>query len=641
MPADDIRDERSPVFDERMARDALGIANLNALRIALYQVTGDESLAAMETEQLPLRGGALFQTVLADKHRAEVVEKAFEFLRSSINRPWPKPPAWDESQRLMQLFLGGPWSPSKLRIGYEELAFDDFPRDVQWSSVPKEDQLAGYFVVVIGAGLSGIAAAVQLKRLGIRFVVIDRQAGIGGTWYLNNYPEARVDVGSHSFQFTFEKRHPWTEYFASAGETQAYLDMIVDKYNVRSEMTLGTEVTSARWVESASLWQLTLVDDQGSERVIEANFVISASGLFSTPNAVPEIDGIETYSGRMFHTTGWDHDFDLEGKRIALIGNGSSGAQLMPSIARAAGSLTIFQRNPQWIGPMTNYRAPVPAALHWLMDSFPYYWNWSRFSDVVAGLTFQDLHAFDPDWQKAGGVISPRNDSFRAALTEYVTNELGNNPELLKKVLPAYPPMVRRLVVDNGWFKALLRGNVELVTEQIEHFVESGIVTSDGALREFDLVVMASGFKVSKYLWPVNWVGRGGATLESVWSKDGARAYLGMVMPRFPNLFMFYGPNGQARAISIYSWAECWARYAVQSIASLIESGRHAMEVRAEVFDGYNARLDEATAKLIWEMEGHSYYVNEHGRSGVNMPWEAETYHEMIVKPNLEDYEVS
>jgi 4-hydroxyacetophenone monooxygenase len=640
MDGDEVRHETTPAFDDRMAREALGIANLNSLRLALYQATGDPSLETMETAQLPLRGGALFQTVLAEKHREEVTEKAIDFLRASIDQPWAPPPSRAESIRLMQLFLSEPWPESKLRLGYEELAFEDFPRDVSWSSSSSADH-RDCFVVVIGAGLSGIAAAVQLKRLGIRFVVVDRQAGIGGTWFLNHYPDARVDVGSHLFQFTFEKRHPWTEFFASAGETQAYLDTIVDKHGVRAEMRLGTEVTQALWNDSKNMWQLTLVGANDAEQHLEANFVISASGLFSTPNAVPDIDGIEAYKGRMFHTTGWDHDYDLQGKRVAIIGNGSSGAQLMPAIARTAGSLTVYQRNPQWIGPMTNYRAPVPEALHWLMENFPYYWNWSRLADVVAGLTFQDLHAFDPEWQKTGGTISPRNDSFRAALTEYVSNELQDKPELLGKVLPTFPPMVRRLVVDNGWYKALLRDNVELVTEPIDHFVETGIVTNDGRLREFDLVVMASGFKVSKYLWPVEWIGRDGATLEAVWNKDGARAYLGMVMPRFPNLFMFYGPNGQARAISIYSWAECWARYAVQSIVSLIESGRSTMEVREDVFDDYNARLDGATTKLIWEMEGRSYYVNEHGRSGVNMPWEAQDYHSMIFAPNLDDYELS
>jgi 4-hydroxyacetophenone monooxygenase len=251
------------------------------------------------------------------------------------------------------------------------------------------------------------------------------------------------------------------------------------------------------------------------------------------------------------------------------------------------------------------------------------------------------LQVHDRAWQAKGGVINERNDMMRKGLTEYVHKKVNGDPELIKKLVPTFAPLVRRLVVDNGFYDALMRDNVELVTEPIQTFTEDGILTKDGKHRPFDLVVLACGFQPTEYLWPVDYVGRNGATLDKTWAKDGARSYLGLVIPGYPNLFTLYGPNHQPRGgPSIHSFAEIWGRYALSLIKHMLENDLHSVEVRQSVYDEYNARLDEAVSKLIWEEEGRGYFVNKFGRQGVNMPWTSEQYHAMVMKPNLDDFDI-
>lgn len=633
-------DSRTTDFDATLARLAIESANINALRVVLYQLTGDEALAEMRLTKEPLRGGAYFTTGVGPEHHDEIKQRMFDYLRDNCGAPWPATPDDDETRHLIEVFVGQKWPENKLRFGAEELAMAQFPRDAQWHSKPDRAVLAQFLVVIIGAGLSGIAAGCQMKRLGIPFLLIDRQQKVGGTWHLNDYPQARVDVASNIFQYTFEKRYPWTEYFASAGETQGYLEGIVDKHGVRENLRLGVEVVAGSWDPAANRWQLVTRDGAGREEHLAANVVVSANGLFGTPNTRPEIAGLETYAGKIFHTTAWDHDFPVDGKRVALIGTGSSGAQLMPEVARRAEHLTVYQRNPQWISLSKNYRDRVPETNQWLMNHVPYYWNWARFADTAALMNYQDLQRIDREWQQAGGLVSERNDKFRQVLTDYIRDQVGDDPDLMSKCLPSYPPLVRRLVADNGWYEALRRPNVDLINTPIDTFTPEGIRTVDGEHRAFDGVILAVGFRVADYLFPVDYVGRDGADLKKAWSKDGARAFLGLMMPGFPNFLVFCGPNGQARSGTIYSWSECWSRYAAELIIHLIENDKSAFEVREDVFTEYNKRLDAEMEELIWNMPGRSYYVNSFGRQGVNMPWDGEVYHEMIVSPQLDDFEI-
>lgn len=624
--------------DDDFIRRAIDLSNLNALRLALFQVTGDEELAQMSVRKQAIRGGALFGYVVSEDDHALLKDKAFEYLRNGRHSV-PPPPSREQARRMMDLFSDEPVNDAEFGFGYEELAYEEFPRDVNWSAEPSPAVLAGYKVIVIGAGISGIAASIQLKRLGIPFCVLERQGDIGGTWLRNSYPEARVDTSSYLYQFKFEKNYPWPEFFSSRDETQKYLNHVATKHGVKDEMLFDREVIAARWDEPRALWVLTVRYADGAAEQMEANVVISGSGLFNQPN-LPDIPGIGDFKGPMFHTAQWDHSVDYHGKKVALIGTGSTGTQLAPALARDCESLAIYQRTPNWLNAMENYRASVQNETRWLFDTMPYYWNWYCYAAFFTGQQLQGLQTYDAEWQAKGGGVNERNDIVRANLIDYINTKLGDRPDLVEKVMPKHAPLVRRLVVDNGFYDTLRLDHVELVTENIEKITPTGIRCADKIEREFDIIVLGAGFKVTEYLWPVKYVGRDGATLAESWAKDGARAYLGITMPGFPNMFIFYGPNGQPRSGGFYSWAEIWARYSVGSIVEMIEKGHRSMEVRRDVFDDYNARMDEAGKALIWEAEGHSYYVNEHGRSAVNMPWTTTDYHAMVAKPDLGDYDV-
>jgi 4-hydroxyacetophenone monooxygenase len=628
--------------DDDFIRAAIDKANFNALRLALLQVTGDPDLAKMRTRRHAVRGGAMFMHVLSDEDVPALKEKAFAYLsKRKPGDPIPPPPSKAEAANLMNLFGDEPIRDNELDYDYEELAFEEFPRTAEWTSKkPSAEKINGFKIVVIGGGISGLAAAVQFKRLGLNFQVLERQRGLGGTWLLNSYPDVRVDTSSYLFQFKFVKNYPWREYFATAGETLKYLENVAELYKVKDHFHFNREVVRCEWDESTSEWELTVNHADGHTEIIRCNAVVSGSGLFATPNAQPNIKGYQNFKGPMFHTAHWDHSVDYRNKRVALLGTGSTGTQLAPAVAREAKSLTVYQRTPNWIMNMVGYRQPVDDHARYVFDEMPYYWNWYCYSSHVMSQQLQHLQDYDRDWQAKGGYISERNDKVRQALTEYIESKAEGVPSLLEKILPKHAPLVRRLVVDNGFYDMLRRDNVDLVTDRIETFTDKGIKTADGVEREFDMIILGTGFKVSQYFWPCKYIGRNGATLEDLWKKDGPRSYLGLTMPGFPNFFAFYGPNHQPRSGGFYSWGEIWARYTATAIIHLLENDKKSIECRQDVFDDYNVKLDAKAKTLLWEEEGHGYYVNEWGRSGVNVPWATADYHRMVSKPNFDDFEI-
>ena len=520
-------------IDDDFIRRALDHAHLNSLRVALFQQTGDPEVAAMKVETFSPAGTPFLAHVVAAEHHAQLKAKAFEYLSTRQTEVGP-PPTREQAFDLMGLFQGEAIDADVAGYGYEELAFDEFPREAHWHD-GRPDRAAELIVTVIGAGFSGILAGIQLQRLGIPFRIIERQTGIGGTWELNDYPEARVDITTFLYQYKFVKNYPWQSYFATRDELKSYIERVVDTFGIRDRIETDTRLTEARWIEASNVWALKIERADGTAETLRSNFVISASGLFSTPN-LPDIPGIADFGGRMFHTTAWDHGYDVTDRRVALIGTGSTGSQLMPELARRAADLKVFQRTPNWVTPIRGYHDQVSPEKRWLLDTMPYYSNWYCYSHHVAQMQSQNLHEIDPAWEAAGGRINEKNDKLRKGLTRYIRKKVGTRDDLYAKLVPSYAPMARRLVVDNGWYDALLRPNVELVTAGIDHFTRDGIVTRDGAVHEFDLVVLGAGFKVSQYLWPVDYVGRDDATLEDLWNRDGARGLSDDVPAGLPEL---------------------------------------------------------------------------------------------------------
>lgn len=635
-----VAERSAPASDlESQIRSAVDTSNTNALRMVLYQYTRDPELLDMALSDKPIRGGALMMKTVAESDLDLLKEKAVAALMDGPLKPIPAP-SREEARELLKIFAGRELNQAQLRFGVEQLGFDDFPREVSWSKRPSPEALSALRVLVIGGGISGIANAVQLKRLGIPFKVLERQEELGGVWQRNQYPEARVDVSSFVYQFTFEKNYPWPEFFASRNETKRYLKFVAEKHGIIDNFQFDTEVTAAVWDEARAVWVVTAKDKDGVVTEHVADFLITGTGLFANPKT-PDIAGIDTFRGKMFHTTLWDHDVDLRGKRVALIGTGSTGVQLTTALAKEAEHLTVFQRTANWIVGIDGYQAKVPPEARFLLDSLPFYWNWYCFSHFDAALQLQNAQAYDPEWQAKHGGVNESNDMLRKTITAYLHEKLGSRPDLVEKCTPNHAPMGRRLVVDNKFYDSLLLPNVELMTAGIERFTPDGIVGKDGIERKFDIVILGAGFHVERYLHPIEFKGREGLTLEQAWNKDGPRSYLGLTMPGFPNLFMTYGPQSQPRSGGFYSWAEIWAKYSVSAIVKTLESGHRSAEIRQDVFDDYNSRIDQAGKNLIWETEGAgSYFNNRFGRQQVHIPFRTEEYHSMVADVNMSEFEL-
>lgn len=637
-----IQENVRAIPDAAFIDRALDLADLNALRLALYQLTGDPELEHVELVAVPVRGGASTALVPAEPYRDLIKAKAKTVLLAGGAAELPPEATTDEELRRLMVLMGGGTELNDLEFVFhkEQYALNPFPRAASWTRDAGATQVpSGFRVGIIGTGFSGIAAAVQFEQLGIPYTIFEREDQAGGTWYRNTFPDARVDTSSFIYQFSFEKRYPWTEFFAPQDDVRGYLVHVAKKFGVYEHIEFGRDVEEAVFDESGNAWRLAFAD--GSREAV--NVLVAAAGLFATAKT-PDIPGIDSFEGELVHSLHWKGDIPVAGRRIAILGNGSTGVQVFPRVVKdGAAHVTVYQRTPQWISPLEGYKEAIPEELRWLLQSMPYYWNWYCYSMVRATFVQQDTQVIDPEWQANGGIVSERNDKLREILTAYIQSQLDGRPDLVAKVTPDYAPLARRLVVDNGWYRALRSDNAELVTEAIERITPTGIVSADGIEREFDLIVLATGFETEKYLWPMKVVGRNGAVLEDVWAAngDGPRAYLGMTVPGFPNLFIMYGPNSQPRAGSLVCWFEVWSQHAAQGVVTLIEEGAQRIEVKPEAFEQYQRDLDEAHKPLIWDKaspKGRNYYVNASGRQQVNSPFRIEDYRARFSRPFTEVY---
>jgi 4-hydroxyacetophenone monooxygenase len=328
---------------------------------------------------------------------------------------------------------------------------------------------------------------------------------------------------------------------------------------------------------------------------------------------------------------------------VAVIGNGASGMQLVPAIAGTAASITVLQRSPQWAAPFELLHVKVPEPLRWLSAEVPLYRLWYR---LRQGWTFNDrIHEAlqkDPDWEHPDRSVNAINDAHRRFFTRYVESELGDRPDLMEKVLPDYPPYGKRILLDNGWYRTLKRDDVELVTDSIARIEGNRVVTETGASYEVDVIACATGFDVVRFLAPIEITGRGGVRLHDVWDDDDARAFLGTAVPGFPNLLMVYGPNTQGgHGGSLIGTGEAQMHYIVSLLAQMVHNGIGAVEVKPEVYDDYNRKVDEAHEAMIWTHPGmETYYRNARGRVVVPIPWRVVDFWHMTRAADLDDYVV-
>lgn len=621
--------------DTAFIRRAVELADLNAVRVALFQHTGDPEL-----EALPMALN------LSPEQRELLISKAVAWLEKNAGPGMPPEPPEAELRTLMNLATKEQMGDLEFEARKDLPAFKDFPWTTSWTN-GKPQLPEGFHVVVIGSGFSGIAMGVQLELLGVPYTVLDKQPEPGGTWSVNRYPDIRVDTISITYEYSFEKNYPWSEYFGRGEEVRKYLDYISDKYGVKKNTKFKHTLESSTWNEDRGTWTVVASTPEGTA-TFEANFVINALGTFNNP-LFPNFEGMDTFTGQVIHPARWPENVDFTGKRVAVIGNGSTGVQMVWTIAteRGAAHVDVYQRTPQWISPRAGYGKPVEPEIRWLLDNFPGYWNWWRYMAIAALFGTHGFLIADEEHRANGGHWNPMSDKLRDDLTAYIKEQTGGRQDLIDRLIPDYAPFSRRPVVDNNWYKALTLDHVDLVTDPIVKFVPEGIVTEDGTVRPVDIVITATGFDVIKYLYPMKTTGKGGLDIHDFWSTDGPRAYLSMMVPNFPNMFMLYGPNSQplSGGTGLPIWYVIWSAYAASCMVKAIESGKSRVEVTLEAYERYNKDLDaEASKLLLLQDEGapdKNYYINEYGRMQVNAPWYGPEYHRLCTEINWDDLEIS
>lgn len=627
--------------DEEL-RDALEVADLPALLPALAHVTGDLSLLRPELRIDPLLMGE-DQGGLTPEQQADIRALALDTLIAfrdggSVAAPMPTGP---DLSTILQYMAGGSEIEDYLPMMREELALTADLRAPRWH---KDDVNPDkpFKVVIIGAGMSGIVAAYRLSEADVPYVVLDKNADVGGTWLENTYPGCRVDIPNHYYSYSFAQRADWPLYYSPQSELHAYFRQCVDEFGIRPNIRFNTEVSSVEYDDTSAMWTVCTVDADGNEGTIEANAVISAVGQLNRPQ-LPEIEGRESFAGPAFHSARWDHDVDLEGKRVGVIGTGCSAAQFAPIVAESAAELEIFQRTPNWQFPVPHYRQEVPAGFQYLLQHVPYYRQWYRFWLFwKSAELLRPMAEVDPDWPDMSTSVSEGNDLLREQLTEALLPQYEDRPDLLPKVVPQYPPAAKRIIVDDGaWAEMLHRDNVTLTTTRIDRIVPEGVVTDDGELHEFDVLLYGTGFQPSKFLTPMKVVGRGGVELHERWAGD-ARAYLGVTVPGFPNFFMLYGPNTNIVVNGSIIWfTECEVRYVMDCIKHILEGEHRALDVKDEVHDRYNEEIDAENLRMAWGVSTvNSWYKSESGRVAQNWPFPLLEYWKRTRQVDPDDYEL-
>jgi cation diffusion facilitator CzcD-associated flavoprotein CzcO len=474
-------------------------------------------------------------------------------------------------------------------------------------------------VVIVGAGFGGIAAAIELRRHGYTDVtVLERGPEIGGTWHYNSYPGCACDVPSHLYSFSFAQRRDWSRLCSPQEEILRYIQQVAREHGVADWVSTGVEVSSCAWDEDACRWTLTSADGQSWE----ADAVIIATGQLHQP-AAPRLEG--EFAGHAFHSARWDHDYDLRGKRVAVIGTGASAVQFVPQIAAQVKQLHVFQRTGNWFLPRRN--RPYPGWLKTIFRFIPGV-QWCRRRFIFWYAESLTLMIRNPrTWGRVGHLRS-------AAFMRWQLRD----PEVRRKAWPDYTFGCKRILFSSEYLPALQRPNVELVTEPIRGLSGNNVTTADGRQREIDCLIYGTGFRTTEFMFPMDVVGAGGRELKDLW-RDGAHAHLGVTVPGFPSLFFMYGPNTNTSGGSIILYEEIQAAYIRQALDRVRASGSAAIEVRPEVEAASDRELQARFRGTAWT-QCDSWYRENNGRVVANWPGYMFEYRERLQTLDPSEFEL-
>lgn len=649
-------------LSEREVREMLSGVPAPMLLLSLLHVTGDIGLLdknetrvgqfeapALMIKEEEEQGDPAKLAVAEEGVQEELIELLVDELTQTEHEPYASFVDDPETfQRMSRIAAGPVYNPDHLGLNQEQCGFapDELTLPVEGSS-PEWLNL-----VIVGAGMGGLDAAVKAADRGISYQVLEKESGIGGLWWTQRYPGVAVDTPTSMYSLSWHITPEWTRYYPSGAEYCEYLNDIADTYGIREHVQCNSEVIRMEWLEDDQVWELTVLSTTDhSSRTLRAATVLTAAGNLCRP-LYPRIEGIDSFEGDSVHTGRW-RDVELEGRRVAVVGVGAAGVQIVSDLAPRVDSLTVFQRQAHWVLPNNVGDGDVSDTERWLRRHLPYYTNWQRLGgNVRLNLVTFDMNQWDEDWvAQHENSCNAVNADMRAWSLRYIHDCFGEGSKLAEKLTPDFPFGAKRPVRDpddfvpGGYYWAFAQPHVELVTSPIARVVPEGIVTADGDVIELDVIVWATGMTLDN-LVTVDVIGRAGVELREVWADDGAwqgpRAFLGGAVPGFPNLFITDGPNtGVALGGGSHNFmAETMNHYILECVQLLAHKNARSLEVTSEAFDRYQADVDRLQAGLMWanEHRAHTYYRNSAGRAFFASPFEVSDFWRMNRRPDPEAF---
>jgi len=480
---------------------------------------------------------------------------------------------------------------------------------------------SGLRCLVIGAGMSGILSAIRLREAGLDdFAVYEKADRLGGTWRENSYPGLACDVPSHLYSYSFAPNPDWTHRFSPGPEILAYFEDVARRHGVESRIQYGQEVV--RCVFEHGRWRIETADGSSDE----GDFVLAATGVLHHP-AYPGIEGLERFEGAAFHSARWDHQVDLAGQRVGVVGTGSSAIQIVSALIDEVGELSLFQRTPQWVMPIENppYSEEQKA-------------EFRKHPEAIEQVRAAVSRAFVDGFANVlGDANSPALQAIHDACVANLENSV-KDPALRERLRPSYRAACKRLIMSEDFYDAIQRPHARLVTEAIDCVEKSGVRTRDGRLHELDVLVLATGFRVDRFVRPMQVIGRSGAALDEVW-KDGPFAYMAISVPDFPNFFMLNGPNAPVGNFSLIDVAERQLEYILQLMEQVRSGACSEVSASRRAMARFDAGRREAAKTTIWNSGCRSWYLDAGGLPTA-WPWTFDRFREEMSAPRLEDYEL-
>jgi len=642
---------RKSVVSAAELRQHVEAADTVSLLLCAVHVTGDTALLDRYGDTVGrssalqlLRAGAGPGSESDPEQAMAAREEIIELLCAALSRPDQPDYLRADAElfrRMGETATGMPMNDDHVAMCMEQAGFVPDQRAVRPTRTPPR----ALNLAILGAGMTGLDAAVKASRRGFEFDIYEKEAGIGGLWWSQTYPGVAVDTPSIYYSLSYELSGNWSKFYPLGEEYRAYLIELAKKYELTEHLHLNSDVTQMRWVESDQEWELTVFDRlEHRARKVRAAAVLTGAGHLCRPK-YPDIEGRDTFAGESVHTAQW-RPMDVAGKRVAVVGVGAAGIQVVGSIAPEVGHLSVFQHQPHWVSPnRLGNNGDVGDSERWLRQHVPYYLQWNRF--VLFFMTCEwsyGMNLVDEDWMKLHPTsTSSMNEDLRQISLQYIHDCFGADSDLARELTPDFPFGGKRPIRDpgpfaaGGYYWALTQPNVDFVTSAIARVVPEGIVTADGDLVELDMIIWATGMTFD-WLSPIEVIGRDGVRLSRVWADNNPRSYLGGTVPGFPNLFINDGPNtGVATGGGGHNFmTETVNHYAMECLQLLVERGGTSIEVTQRAHDEHNELIESEMSKLLWshERRASTYYRNQKGRVILPSPFRAERLWRMSQRPD-------